>query len=286
MSEITSTKKASTQSMYAPLSSFNAEEYHIRSLIDKTVFTGFLAKIESCSSSGEGGTKTVIATPLIAQTDAEGNALTTSAYQELPHYRFQAGIAAIIMDPEPNDIGVFLCMKSDVSNINSTTTATSRPASFRKFNPADAIMVATIHTKDPKVWIHLKQDQTIVLHAPKGYTVETDEYVHIKCKTCTVDASDSVTVNTKTATVSATTVNIKSDSVTIDAPSISLNGNVQIAGTLTSGTNGGGTATFNGDVLTNGNITSQKDVIASGTSLHTHTHNGVYPGSGNTGTPN
>lgn len=266
MSEITSTKKASTQSMYAPLSSFNAEEYHIRSLIDKVVFTGFLAKIESCSSSGEGGTKTVIATPLIAQTDAEGNALSTPSYQELPHYRFQAGIAAVIMDPEPNDIGVFLCMKADVSNINRTTTATSRPASFRKFNPADAIMVATIHTKDPKVWVHLKQDKTIVLHAPKGYTVETDEYVHIKCKTCTVDASDSVTVNTQTAT--------------INAPTIILNGNVQVTGTLVSGTQGGGTATFNGDII------SQKDVIASGTSLHTHTHNGVYPGSGNTGTPN
>lgn len=266
MSEITSTKKASTQSMYAPLSPFNAEEYHIRTLIDKVVFTGFLAKIESCSSSGEGGTKTVIATPLIAQTDAEGNALATPSYQELPHYRFQAGIAAVIMDPEPNDIGVFLCMKADVSNINSTTTATSRPASFRKFNPADAIMVATIHTKDPKVWVHLKQDKTIVLHAPDGYTVETDEYVHIKCRTCTVDASDSVTVNTQTAT--------------INAPTIILNGNVQVTGTLVSGTQGGGTATFNG------NIISQKDVIASGTSLHTHTHNGVYPGSGNTGTPN
>ncbi|HBT4564084.1 TPA: phage baseplate protein [Klebsiella pneumoniae] len=69
-------------------------------------------------------------------------------------------------------------------------------------------------------------------------------------------------------------------SATINAPEITLNGNVTINGNLSQGMgNSGGTATMLGPV------TVTNDVTAGGKSLMTHTHGGVETGSGNTGEP-
>lgn len=47
-----------------------------------------------------------------------------------------------------------------------------------------------------------------------------------------------------------------------------------------------GTITIKGNVVITGSVTASGDVTAEGTSLHTHTHGEVQPGSGNTGEPN
>ncbi|MBF0032739.1 phage baseplate protein [Citrobacter freundii] len=69
--------------------------------------------------------------------------------------------------------------------------------------------------------------------------------------------------------------------VTINAPTITLNGDVTINGNLSQGMGAsGGSATMLGPV----NVTN--DVKAGGKSLATHTHGGVQTGSGNTSVPN
>lgn len=69
-------------------------------------------------------------------------------------------------------------------------------------------------------------------------------------------------------------------SMTINAPVITLNGDVTINGNLSQGMGAiGGTATMRGPV----NVTN--DVIANGISVKNHTHSGVQSGSGNTGKP-
>lgn len=69
--------------------------------------------------------------------------------------------------------------------------------------------------------------------------------------------------------------------VTINAPTITLNGDVTINGNLSQGMGAsGGSATMLGPV----NVTN--DVKAGGKSLTTHTHGGVQTGSGNTSAPN
>lgn len=69
--------------------------------------------------------------------------------------------------------------------------------------------------------------------------------------------------------------------VTINAPTITLNGDVTINGNLSQGMGAsGGSAKMLGPV----NVTN--DVKAGGKSLTTHTHGGVQTGSGNTSAPN
>lgn len=67
----------------------------------------------------------------------------------------------------------------------------------------------------------------------------------------------------------------------VNSPTITLNGNVTINGSLSQGMGAaGGSATLRGPV----SVTN--DVTAGGKSLMTHTHSGVQTGGGNTGAPN
>lgn len=237
MANITDGNKTGTSNYYASTSKYNADDYHIRTVIDKLVNTAFIARIDACTSSGEGGAKTVSATPLICEIDGDGDSLSMPSYQSLPHYRFQGGVAAFIADPQPGDLGVFICMKRDSSGLSSSSSTPQKPATYRKFNLADAVMVATIQTKAPTVWIHVQQDNKITIHAPAGVTIETDA-----------------------------TCNIKASSVNIDAPTTTVTGLLAVQGGMTVA--GGSGASVDGS------LTATGDVTASGISLNSHTHTG------------
>lgn len=104
----------------------------------------------------------------------------------------------------------------------------------------------------PKTFIHIEDEGTIHVVAPKSYHLESPKVI-VDCDTAQVNAQTSVTVVTQTATVNA------SSSLTVDSPQSTFTGNVtiqknltvtgHIAGTsglsITGGT-GGATATFQG----------------------------------------
>ena len=239
--------KRGMASAYAGTTPYNSTEAQINKHI-QDLNTTFVGKVTNCTSNGVNGSKTVTAINLIQQINAEGNALKNIEISNLPHYRLQAGIGAVILDPVPNDIGIFSCAKRDISNINKDTSNPQVPASFRQFNGSDAVMVGTIHTQTPKVYIHIQQDETITVIAPNGYNCETNQ----------------------THSVKANSVIIEAKSVTINAPNITLNGNV----------------TINGSLSATGVISSATDVISNGKSFNSHTHSNVQNGPSNTGAPN
>ena len=245
--EINDTNKRSTQNVYAGTTGYNQTDSQITKALSKLNLV-FLAKIVSVSSSGVGGAKTVKAIPLNAKTDANGNAQPSPTYEELPHYRVQAGVAAVIIDPVPGDIGVFVVCTRDISKINSQTTSPQVPNSFRSFSPADAVMIATIHTKAPTTYIHFTQDGKIAIEAPS-----------------------SVTINTAQATINA------SGSMSVNSPESTFSGHVTIKGGLS--VSGGEGATVDGSFSATG------DVKAGNISLNSHRHSGVQSGGSNTGGP-
>lgn len=203
--EINERNKKPLGSIYGGNSAFNAMQQQIDTSLQE-IETAFVAKVTSCDSSGVGGSKTVNAVPMVQMVDANGNAYQSPAYVKLPHYRVQQGIAALIIDPVPDDLGVFVSCKRDISNINSSSTNPAPPASMRSFNGADSVMIGTIHTKEPTVYIQITQDNKILIHAPSGVTIETDSKV-------TINASAGVEIT---------------------APTTKINGNLEVTGTIKS----------------------------------------------------
>ena len=222
---------------------YNQLEFMIEQKIRQMVNTSALVRIDGCTSTGsEGAAGTVAATPMVAQTDADGNTLPMSSIPRMPHARVQGGIAALIIDPVPGDLAVASFCKADSSTVDVGTSEPQRPGSFRSFDQADGMVVATVSNKKPEVWIELKQDKTIIIHAPEGCTIETDKTVEIKAGV----------------------------SVKIDTPQVEITGNI-----TASGTSSGGSAQF--DIQ--GSMRSTGDQVASGISTAHHTHIGDSGGS-------
>lgn len=246
--QITDNNKRGIGDIYQATSPFNANNQQIASNIQK-INTVFLAKIISVSTDGTEGTKTVTAQPLICQIDANGNALPSPKLVEIPHYRVQAGTGAFVINPHVGDIGVFVCAKRDISKIKNGVNDPQTPASFRSFDLADSIMIATIHTEKASTYIYIDPDSgTIEIKAP-----------------------ESLTVNTATATINA------SGSTSINSPETTISGHVTIKGGLS--VSGGEGAQVDGSISASGDITSGN------ISLQSHVHSGVTSGGSNTGTP-
>ncbi|WP_288229589.1 hypothetical protein [uncultured Desulfovibrio sp.] len=241
-------------------SDYNKLEFIVRRIISEMVNTSALVRVDGCTSQGpDGPAGTVAATPLVAQTDAEGNALPMTQIPSMPHGRVQGGIAALIIDPVAGDIGVASFCKSDSSTVKPGTSEPQRPGSFRSFDQADGMLVATVSNKAPEVWIEIKQDKTIIIHAPEGCTIETD-------KDMTINAEQSVTISA-------------AQGIIFDAPQTTITGNLTATGEK------GSDIGMTGTVNLRGSLTSTGDQVAGGISQIKHTHTGVEPGSGSTGAP-
>lgn len=231
---------------------YNQLEFIIEQKIREMVNTAALVRVDGCTSQGhEGPAGTVSATPMVCQTDGNGNALPMAPIPSMPHFRYQGGIAAIIIDPVPGDLGVACFCKSDSSTVKPGTSEPQRPGSHRAFDQADGMLVASVSNKAPEVWIELKQDKKILIHAPEGCTIETDKIAEIKA----------------------------GEGIVLDTPQTTITGNLTATGEK------GSTIAMTGTMSLNGSLTSTGDQVAGGISQTNHTHTGVQTGGGSTGKP-
>ena len=250
------TEKVGLRDSFTMGSDYNQLDFIIEQKIRSMVNTAALVRIDSCTSTGSGAAAGACsATPLVCQTDADGNALDMASIPSMPHYRIQSGNSAIVLDPTPGDIGVAVFCKSDSSTVTTGTTTPQRPGSYRCFDQADGMIVASVSNQAPENYIELDQAKTIVIHAPEGCTIETDQAVTIIAKSVTVEASDSITLDTPLVTVTG-----------------------QIVQTGEKGSSGG--SSFTGGFTNTGGTISSNGVV-----LETHVHSGVDSGSDNTGAP-
>lgn len=224
-----------TGDFYTGTTAYNQLCYVVRQIISEMVNTSALVSVGSVEAAGhENAAGNLSATPLVAQTDARGNKLPMAAIPKLRFFRYQAGKAAIVLDPVAGDQGVAVFFKQDSSGVKGGATEAVVPGSFRAFDQSDGVVFPSVQGAAPTVWIELKQDETITIHAPNGVKIETDKNVDVEAG-----------------------VKIK-----MTAPSIELNGAI----TTASATGGSGTMQIKGTV----NVT--QDVKASNISLNSHTH--------------
>ena len=229
-SDISDTNRRGLQRDGTSVSEYNRLHFAVEQQIRNTVKTAWIGRVDSCSTSdGATPSGSVSATNLTSQSDAEGNSLGMASVSDLPFARYQHGIAAIILNPVPGDIMAFAVCKRDISTINGETEEPQRAGSYRQFDEADSVALGSVHTKEPEVYIELRQDKTIRVICPEGYTLETDATVNIKA----------------------------SGGVTIDAPTVTITGNLSVNG----------------------------EVTGKGVALSAHVHSGVDRGSSNTNPP-
>lgn len=121
-------------------------------------------------------------------------------------------------------------------------------------DPRDVVLYHNLNTGN-EVEVRLKYGGGVEVNAP-------NDYVKVNCKTATVDAKDSYTINTKDYKVNAANVNYSSSSFNVGTGTYSMSATDNATST--------GTFSHNGNWILNG-----KNVDG-------HTHSGVQSGGSNT----
>lgn len=146
-------------------SEYNAMSFMIDQQIKAAVHTAIPVKIVKVDG------QYVDALPLVTQVDGFGEAVQPTTLFHLPFIRYQGGIAAVIIDPVPGDIGLALFAQSDISTVVQGTTEPQQPGSFRKHSMSDGVVLVGLVNKPPTVFIEIKQDNTVNITAPSAVNV-------------------------------------------------------------------------------------------------------------------
>lgn len=175
MGAINEEVKQGSRGSYDNTSPVNRNKFMVTQAIQQ-MQTTYLGRIDKCTSTEEqSGSGLVNITPLTSQTDMEGTALPMVSIPQLPHCRYQHGIAAVIIDPVPGDIVAVSVAKNDISSIGPGTKEPVNAGSFRQFSQSDSIALGSVHTATPEVYSVYRQDKTIKTRGPEGIRVETDK---------------------------------------------------------------------------------------------------------------
>ncbi len=164
----------------APYSRSIFANNHIKNALDtaidgKLARLGFpmLVKVIDVHTPDVALTGTVDVQPLLQQQDSLSRAYKRAPLYSIPYLRIQGGTSALIIDPQPGDIGFIIISGRDHSHVLQTRQE-SAPASFRKFTFQDAVYVGGFLNETPNQYIHFTADGlrvvtpgTITLNAAK-----------------------------------------------------------------------------------------------------------------------
>ena len=229
----------------APWGDVNRMDFMIRQALGR-VQTATLVRIVSVTNSGGVSPVGLVdVLPLVNQLDANGNAIAQATIHNVPYARMQGGANAVIIDPEPGDIGICVFASRDLSKVKATK-GPANPGSFRQHSFADGLYIGGVLNGAPTQYVRFSA-AGIEIHSPSTVKL-TAPSVSISCETLQIAASSAVNITTPTVTIN------------------------------------GALAVTQGAQVT-GSITATVDVAAAGVSVHNHTHSGVTRGTGVTDGP-
>ena len=149
-------------------SDFNAISFIIQQAIREQVNTCIVCKVMARSGAY------VDVLPLVTQISGKGEAIQPTTLYKLPYMRYHAGIAAVILDPVPGDIGLACFASKDCSTVKTGTSEPQQPGSFRGNSMANGFYIGGFLNKTPSTFIELTQEGKIILTAPAGITVNAN----------------------------------------------------------------------------------------------------------------
>lgn len=244
-------------------SEYNVLEFVIGQLLTQ-VQTATLVKVISCTNTG-GVTPVgcVVVQPLVFQVSTMRSVPHGEIY-DVPYFRLQGGANAVILDPEPGDIGICVFASRDIANVKAdpqgaVAAGGATPGSQAQFSWSDGLYLGGVLNGNPTQYIRF---------SPNGIEIVSPTKITLRAPTVEVDASTLFRVSAGTVDIEAigdaklagaTTEVQATGAATISGASIELAGPVSQTG--------GGDAAFSGSVNT-----PTGDVTAQGTSLHNHDH--------------
>jgi Phage protein Gp138 N-terminal domain len=118
-------------------SDYNQLAFTIRQFLNK-INTATLVRVVAVHGGGIGPVGTVDVLPLVNQVAGDGTPIPHVTVFGLPFFRLQGGVAAIICDPQPGDIGYCVFADHDISGVKAQGGQASPPTK-RRFDFSDGL---------------------------------------------------------------------------------------------------------------------------------------------------
>lgn len=193
-----------------------AAEYPVLRFIIESLMsrlsTCTLVRVVACTNDGGlSPVGTVDVQPLVSQITGEKVAIPHGRLYKLPYMRLQGGANAVIIDPQPGDLGLACFASRDISMIKSESgkaqaraeeTQGLTPPTARKFDMSDGLYIGGFLNAVPEQFVQFNAD---------GIRVASPSLVRVE----------------------APLIELVGDtSVTVQAPEIELDGHVSVSGAV------------------------------------------------------
>ena len=149
---------------------YNSLLFIIRQVLNRSNVSA-LCKVTAVTGGGVATTGYVDLQPLMNQVDGYGESIPQGIFHNVPFFRLQSGVSAIIIDPVVGDIGVAVFSDRDISNIKAQHKAGNiaqvistgaLPESRRRFDVADGMFFCGFFNATPTQFIQFKTDGIVV----------------------------------------------------------------------------------------------------------------------------
>lgn len=133
--------------------------------------------------------------PLVAQISGDGTVTPHGIIYNVPYFRLQGGGNAVIIDPEPGDIGMCGFCSRDISGVKQNK-APSAPQSRRRFDYSDGLYFGGFLNGTPNQYIMFSKGG-IKLFSPGDIEMEAAN-IRLNAQGGVISTSQTFQANTKT----------------------------------------------------------------------------------------
>lgn len=131
---------------------YNQLRFVIQQAIAK-MQTATIVKVEACSNDGGvSPVGTVDVQILVNQINGQGVPTPHVTMYGLPYLRVQGGANAVILDPQPGDLGIAVFASRDISTVVSTK-AQANPGSYRQYDFSDGMYLGGLLNGSPTQYV-------------------------------------------------------------------------------------------------------------------------------------
>lgn len=217
------------KNIYSANSDVNALDFFVKMMQSK-ISTALPVKVVSTSAGGAGSaTGYVDVLPLVAYINGSGNTVQPVNLYHLPYCRMQGGVAAVVVDPVPGDIGIAVFAQADSSRVSVGTSSPQPPGSFRRHSQSDGFYIGGFLNRAPSCYLELTQDNKAILHASGGVHIVGDTVIN---GNTTINGNLSVNGNSTMQGTINSTGDIVAAGISVDSH---VHGGVMSGGGTTSG---------------------------------------------------
>jgi len=161
-----------------------ASDYALTAFIVNQLMSGMatatIVKVVKCTNSGGvSASGFVDVQPLVNMMTGDRTAVPHGVLYSLPYSRLQGGANAVILDPQPGDLGIAVFASRDISAVKKTK-GQANPGSSRQFNLADGMYVGGLLNGAPTQYVQFSAE---------GVTVVSPTAIKLQAPTITLQGN-------------------------------------------------------------------------------------------------